>query len=340
MVLNFLKSLFGAGTDKTPSQDAAVIAAATEEVVRGTDPRLRLVSGYTKKLRAPVERAVAYATEIVEVIPGPFEVTKKTFGSDPQVRAFFSSIEHLQDVFAKDKALRDYLEVPQHALVDHCFALLAATKTERHVLGMEREGDKIRKDVAQTTVSFGGHNFVAPAASIDALKHELSERAFDHIVSSALRRLVTLKAHTEELRERRLLLQTKLHQRAIKKRGFETLAPSALLEGSQTLELRRELENAEQGLRQTTASLGTLSDYLSQVQDVLSHPEDYIRLRPATVRLDRMGIKRKPDSSEDANDITFAAIDLEEEQDIAGILIRYSPEELPSRRPDLAGIKI
>ena len=59
MVLRFLHSLFNAEPESASQFDKAMIQAAIERVVDGTDPRLRVVSHYRRKLRAPVERAIS-----------------------------------------------------------------------------------------------------------------------------------------------------------------------------------------------------------------------------------------------------------------------------------------
>jgi len=335
-MFTFLKTLLGSRDDEAAGEDPAILAAAVEEVIEGTDPRLRMVGGVNKKLRAPVARSLAYARELAAVLPGPFEVGKKTFGSDPQVGAFFASVDHLREVFGNDRSLRTFLKSPEHSSLAECYALLVMQKTERNVLGMETFGDMVRKDVPQTVVSFGNHHVEAAAVSLESSRQDLTERAFDHLVGCALRRLVSLKAHTAELTERQLLLEARLQQRLAKKRGLESLVPGPAIDGAETLEIRRDLADAEEQLRDTSASRATLNDYLSQIQDVLSHPEDQFRLRQATVRMDQMGVKRDPGSPQRASDITLAEVEIGDDRQAVGILIKYSPQELPSRPPSLA----
>ena len=68
----------------------AEIQLAIEHVVDEINPKLRAVSNYRKKLRQAVERALAHSTEIVASIPGPIEVNRSLWSSDPMLRAFFT----------------------------------------------------------------------------------------------------------------------------------------------------------------------------------------------------------------------------------------------------------
>ena len=67
--------------------DEQDIERAIDIVVEQTDPRLRFVRGFRRKLRKPVIRSLVYVDDLVTRIPGPFEISRKAYGSDPQVNA-------------------------------------------------------------------------------------------------------------------------------------------------------------------------------------------------------------------------------------------------------------
>ena len=114
-MFTFLKSLFGSREDEASGEDPARLSAAVEEAIEGTDPRLRMVSGVNKKLRVPVGRSLAHARKLVAVLPGPSEISKTIFGSDPQVRALFAFVDHIREVFGNDRNLRTFLYSPAHS---------------------------------------------------------------------------------------------------------------------------------------------------------------------------------------------------------------------------------
>ncbi len=327
---SFLKTLFDPEARRAARELEAATAAAIETVIAGTDPRLRMVSGYQKKLAPSVARALAHAQAIAQQLPGPVEITRKTFGSDPRVRALFVSVEHLRETFSHNHILRDFLARPQNKALDTCYALLAWDKTEKQVFGTALEGELLHQDVKQTVINFAAQRFITPASDVQMLRRELAEQAFEHLVECALRRLISLKAKSEQLKERRMLLDAKLQGRLAKKRGLaEALLGAPTLDGTVTMEIRHQLADTDEELRATTVSLGTLKDYLTQIQDVLGQPEKHLGLRTITVRLDHSGVKRTADDSQPGENVEFAEIDLGDEQKAAGILVNYSPKEFP-----------
>ncbi len=330
MVLRFLKSLFDPEARRKTRELEAATAFAVETVIDGTDPRLRMVSGYRKKLARSVAQALAHAETVAQQLPGPVEITQKAFGSEPRVRALFVSVDHLRETFGHNHVLRDFLKRPDNKDVATCYALLAMDKTEKQVFGMALEGELLQQEVAQTIINFGAHRFVTPTSDIQALRRELADRAFEHLVGCALRRLISLKAKSQELKERRGLLEAKLQDRMAKKRGLgETLFGAPTLDGTVTMEIRYQLADTDEELQAASVSLGTLNDYLAQIQDVLGHPEHHLRLSTMTVRLDRSGVKRTVDDPQPGEIVDFAEIDLGEGQKAAGVLINYSPHEFP-----------
>ena len=50
-----------------------------EQLVDGTDTRLRLVSGYKRKFWDCLERSATFVDEIVESVPAPLAVNPQTF---------------------------------------------------------------------------------------------------------------------------------------------------------------------------------------------------------------------------------------------------------------------
>ncbi len=330
MVLGFFKTLFDAEARRAAQEREAAVAAAVETVIGGTDPRLRMVNGYRKKLAPSVARALAHAEAAANQIPGPIDVTKKTFGSAPQVRALFVSIDHLCDTFGQSHSLREFLARPENRNVSTCYALIAMEKSEKQVFGPALDGEVVRQDVSQTVINFKSQHFATPAPDIQTLRRELAEEAFEHLVGCALRRIVSLKVKSEELKERRLLLQRKLEERQAKKRGLGgTLFGAPTLDGTMTMDIRRQLTDTDEELQAASVSLRTLNDYISQIRDVLAHPENHLRLDTLTVRLDRSGVKRTADDRRPGENVEFAEIDLGEGQRAVGIIVAYSPKELP-----------
>ena len=185
-MLNFLSTLFAPETSKLGGVDKALIERATERAVEGTDPRLRALGNYRKQLREPVELAVRYVMELVDGLPEAVPLSRNGYSTDPRLRAFFASNDHLQEVLGGSRTISDYLQglsgLPPHEI----FGLLTLEWKERNTLGMEQQGDRVRRDVRQVTVNFFNHRFACPADKEAETSLELKKRAFDYLLKLAL----------------------------------------------------------------------------------------------------------------------------------------------------------
>lgn len=92
--------------------------------------------------------------------------------------------------------------------------------------------------------------------------------------------------------------------------------------------LEQRLVQVEKDLVAARKPLGTLDDYLKQIQQVLSQPETYLQARLLTLRLTRLGIKLSPQSPESGETISLIELDSLGEQRI-GVLVRFGRETLP-----------
>ena len=90
-------------------------------------------------------------------------------------------------------------------------ALLAMEKQEKVIFGAELSGDIVIRDVPQVTVSFDAHRLLDPAEAEGETRRLLKRRAYDHLLSLALRRLTVVKWERSDLERRRALLQAKLN---------------------------------------------------------------------------------------------------------------------------------
>jgi hypothetical protein len=72
------------------------------------------------------------------------EISRRSYGTDPRLRAFFVSAEDLQEVLGGIKTVKDYLQGVSGPLPDAIFGLLSMAWKERTVLGTEQQGDILR----------------------------------------------------------------------------------------------------------------------------------------------------------------------------------------------------
>lgn len=320
VVTQVIKKLLDRLSGKYERLDEQDIEKAIDILIEETDPRLRLIGGYRRKLRKPVIRSLAYLNGLVGRIPGPFEVNRKAYGSNPQVNALFGSADDIEALVNHNKVLKQYFrDKPDHDLV---YVPMAMNRTEKTVLGMERSGDVIKREVAQRAVNFSDHFLGVCASSDGELRDMLIWRGIHNLAITALENITRMKLKTSELNEQRTLLKIKLRDLQAQQRGLDALTADPNETGSMD-SITRHLEETERQLGEAQAHLGTLADYLVHVCKVFNHPSRHLRVKPNSVRVDRMGIKVEDASSDRGAEVVSAAISIGDNPPFEAIIASF-----------------
>ena len=328
MVLRFINSLLSVERESSSRFDKAMIQAAIERAVDGTDPRLRAVRHYRRKLRASVERTIEYLIAQIAVLPPPIEAGRRGFTADPHLRALFASPEQLLETLSFSPAMRDYRQRNNGSCPPELYAALRAERIERNTLGIAMCGDQIQRDVPQVTVLFKEPQVTFPSANEAETRRELMNRVFDYLVEIALQRLVSLRVRKQELKKQRQLLQHKIKMLKSARLGLESrltepatgpvLGPAAI---------EHQMEEIETELGRLRADTATLDHHLALVAETLNEPEQHLRLDPVALTLDHMNIKVAPDSGRASNTLTFREIRVGSQRFVV-LLVRFSSREL------------
>ena len=109
-MIRFLSTLFTPSAGRTQGIDEALLEASIERVMEGTDRRLLALGSYRRQLRQPVEKAIVHVTNLIDELPEPVEISRRTFGSDPRLRAFFASFDHMQEKVGAAKTVENYMK--------------------------------------------------------------------------------------------------------------------------------------------------------------------------------------------------------------------------------------
>lgn len=272
-MLNLHQTVFGTPEIKAPRYDEQVRDWATEKLVDGTDSRLRLVGGYKRKLRDCVERSVTFVDETVESLPPPLAVDPRAFTTDGQIRAWFGTIQTLRESFSLSVPVRQFIAEGGDASLARFFAAMRTSINEKTVLVPQLRGDMIQREVPRTAFSFIDHMVVAPAASEEALRLEVKERAYMNLVERSLRHLVSIKRHKGEIEKKRTLLRSKLRTLESAHLGMQPFAAAKPTEPGDVASLMARLDEIESELGQTAASVETLSQLAGRVHSVWSVEE-------------------------------------------------------------------
>lgn len=285
-MLQLFQSIF-AKSDATQFPDE-LIERAIERAVDGTDPRLRGLPGYRKKMRKAVVHAVEHVVTLVEGLPAPLEITRASVAADPELIAYFASFAQAQELLANDSELGKWLESAEATANSHTVMLLLMEKEERKVFGVAYQGEMLSRDVAQTTVSFSGHRWLDPTAAEAETRRLLKRRAFDHLLTQALARITA--AHTErtELERERYLLRQKSKALAAGRWGFDAESGSP----PDPRALEQQLAQIESELKALGAGPGLLQLHLDYVVETLSQAETNFWSERCPLVVDRMGVKQ------------------------------------------------
>jgi hypothetical protein len=180
----YLTELLGAD-DKAASDEGGYgipVAEAIDEIVQGTDARVRAVYNYKDSLRTGTRGLLEHIDGIVGQISGAIKLSRKSFVYDHQVSSLLGSMKEVQKLCEESDDIQEYLKAIHPATQESFYALLFMNCHEKVVFGDELRGDVIQRDVKQTSVYFSGHRFLAPAADELDVRLALKYILFENVV--------------------------------------------------------------------------------------------------------------------------------------------------------------
>lgn len=333
-MLKLLQSIFRQTPEITGGYHEKLITLAIERVIDGTDPRLRALSGYVKKLQPAVVKALDYTIELVDGLPPSIALSPQQFSHDDYIRSFFASPEHINEFLTQSRTLHYYLEKRTGLDRERIHALLVLTRVERNVLGMEMVGDMIKRDVAQVSVSFSKPLLSAVKDAEAKNRFEIKKDVFDYFVELALKDIVSAREKQREAQQQRDLLARKHRTLKSGNWGMESLFAGESEKVVDAAGMEQELMQLESELQQRKATPFTLDNHLESIVNSLEAVRERLWVEPVQIRLNRMGIKSKQEGDNSA-----VTLQLNEYCNIEGgriiALPIYIPFDKIPLRPDL-----
>ena len=323
-MLKLFQSIFSGGRQQGRYPES-LIEAAIERAVDGTDPRLRALSGYRRRLRAPVIRAIDHVIAMVDSLPEPLAADSAAYGNDARLATLFASPKRMLEVFGQDPELNEFRKTSP-GQDSRITALLLAERLEKKVMGMELSGDVLRRDVAQVAVSFRGHRLADPAASEDETRRQLKRRGFDHLLSLALMRISDVQGERADLGRQRDLLRRKCRDLERGGWNFDMAGPEAV----DHARLQADLEEVEAQLAALGADRHALDTHLELTATVLADAEQQLWSEDINLCLDRMNIVSDTHSAS-ARSVSFQELHNTRGNRAVMLLLSIAPDELPQR---------
>jgi hypothetical protein len=327
-MLQLFQSIFGSGRSEPSAHPADLVERAIERAVDATDSRLRAVSGYKKTLRNAVSHALDHVLALVDDLQPPLALEPRAFGTNPEVTAYFTSVDHVRDVLVRDPTLNQWRSSKEGFIAQEVVMLLLMTLQERKALGIALEGEVLRHDVAQITVGLSKHQVIDPADAEAETRRLLRRRAFDHLLALALGRMAATLGERGELERERDLLRRKQAALAKGQWGFD--APGSECPADPRA-LQQQLETIEAQLGALGAGSGLLKAQLGIIVEVLSQAEQQFWISRESLIIDRMGVKHA-EASELAPAVGLSVLHNVAGQSLVARVVRVSRETLPAQR--------
>ncbi len=179
-----LITLLGIEVDSTTPgvTDRPDLGAAVDAVVQGTDARMRAVGSYKRRLRAGTRGLLEHIDDLVNQMPAALRLSHKSYVYDPQVNAFFSSMDQIRQLCQQSSEVNEYISSSCSGSSETFYALLFLNYSETEVYTTGLQGDILQRDVQQTGIYFSGHRFLAPAASDAEIRQSLKRILFQNVV--------------------------------------------------------------------------------------------------------------------------------------------------------------
>jgi hypothetical protein len=319
-MFKLFQSIFGARTPAGSQYDPSVVEAAIDRAIEATDPRVRSLSGYRRRLEPAVMKALDHVVAIGDALPARVEASQRGYGEDERLAAFFASAARMAQVFGADRALIEFLQDPDGVGTDAIVALLAMERTEKRVLGMAVEGDRVQQEVSQVQVSFDKHRLLDPCGTEEAHRRLVLRRAFDQLLTLALARISTAGGEREALAAEQSVLRAKLRALQTAGMGFAQDGGDAK-DDAATLEAK--LADVDKRLEASGSGAGTLPLHLDLLADTLEKAPEQLRIGTVSLLVDRLGIKQSKPGG------TTVELQLTEVRNAAGQAIIVLPVAIP-----------
>ena len=280
--MSWLGQLFG----HEQGNDDPALLTAIERALSQVEPRLMQTSGYQAHYQKSVAHALAYASSLAALVPGPVEINRESYAKDALVHALFPSADFVTDAFCASRALQEYYHHNPDA--DELYALMGMRRVEKTLLGMEYSGTLLQRDVVQSVVYFTSHTIENPASTEQQAREQVTLSFFDSLVGKVKNRVEARR------QEQRLKLQEK-DSLVARLRAADVHTRSRL-----EAEFADMLANI-----QSDSGSQDFSHYQEDFEAILLHPEQHLRLDQTPIILDRMGVKRESIDLGQAESVLF-----------------------------------
>jgi hypothetical protein len=285
------------------AHDSQRIDETIERVVQMTNPRLKFARRYRARLAPAVETALAHAHDLVASAPPAREASRAGWASDPYMQSFFATADDLVQALSRAPDLRAHIE--RNPVQPEAYALLGMQMTERKVLGMAMEGDQVRGEVQQTTLSFSDHRVRVCGRTESELRAEIERRLVDQLALEGLARVVAGQSNRTELEQQRAVLRSRLRMLERKGTGMRGALGYESLGQDELARLQSQLDENAAKLGGAGGGVQALDHELEQIRSVLAESAQHLYLTSRRLRIDKMNVVIEDGSSQAGAEYEF-----------------------------------
>jgi hypothetical protein len=304
----YRRLVYGSSRPRADQKTDADVLDEIQRIARETDSTILPVRRFRKKILPSVRHAMGYLSGLIPQVPGPVDFDPDRWKDDPLLRAMFISREELIGVLQSNKALKNFFRRTNSF---QAFAILVAEQKEKNFFGTEKNGEIVRRDVAQKAVFFKDFKVFAPAADLAETRLQVQHRSLVSLFSQAFEKITDLQLWKEDLEKQQELLEFKVQQP--EDSGLRTDLNHTEADDNQTQESFEVLGDITRKLEEIKAQLDTPEDRIEHLIEILLNPEQHLRLETVSLKLSRLGTRLDPSSTEPANEFTVAEFELGKE---------------------------
>jgi hypothetical protein len=327
-------ALFGS-SDKPSDVDGQLIQDTTDAFVETVEPRVRLSSRYREKLADNVAHTISHMRALGARLPSEAIVLSRgAWSEEPRVRAFFAAADDVSTCIGRSDEVREFFDA--HSDCNEAYALLGMQRKERTVFAPRLEGEVLKQDVQQTTVSFSGHRLLAAAPDMAQARLEVGQRIMQRLAQLVLSRIMNIDQQVQDLSLQKAKLATRLRMLRSARDGMAPLVEQGLTIQQQIRDVEREFNETTEGYAEARGNLITLDGYIEQMNAVLAQPEQHLSLAHVPLRVSRMGVKADAGQVADVDELDLTELSIGDGLQATIAFVRIPRSELPPKEDLLA----
>jgi hypothetical protein len=311
--------------------DHGGVAEMVERIV-ALSPHLRMARRYEARLEPAVVTALRYVAGIVGAIPPAREASAGAWSSDAYIRAFFAAGDAVAPALSRSRDLRAFFE--QNPDLSEAYAVLGMAMQEKRILGTALEGEMMRRDVVQETVSFSDHQVRMCGRTEAELREEIVRRLVAQLGLQGMARYAAQQTQRDMLEHERALLRTRLQLLERKGVGVGALVGDGREEAGcdELARLQESILENEGAIQRLGLRSEALDRELAEVCAVLADPAAHLFVSTRRCILNRMNVVLPPESREDGDEVVFqvAQVPTVPPQARAFALVRFARADLRS----------